>query len=143
KGAITSAAPWAKSPEAPLPTRKDRAGDFAHPTTEHHRLRRAAKRQSVGRNSEAYCASDTSHHPMPALDRLPDHRRRDLIRDLDVPDLALPLRAEIREQLRDHRHVADLVPAQPEPARDVFESRPAEHRQAVVDAVGAQLVELR
>ena len=66
-----------------------------------------------------------------------------LIRDLDVPDFAFALRGEVGEQFRDDRHIADLVAAQAEAARDVFERRPAEHSQAIVDAVGAQLVKLR
>src|SRR5262249_50466014 len=49
----------------------------------------------------------------------------------------------VGEQLRDDRHIADLVAAQAEAARDVLERGPAEHGEAVVDAVGAQLVELR
>src|SRR5262249_43849596 len=52
------------------------------------------------------------------------------------------LRGEVGEQLRDHRHIADLVAAQAEAARDIFERGPAEHSQAVVEAVGAQLVKL-
>src|SRR3954452_14155410 len=80
---------------------------------------------------------------MPALDGLADDRCRDLVRDLDIPDLAVALRGEIGEQLGDHRDIADLVAAQAEAAGDVLERGPAEHRQAVVDAVGAQLVELR
>src|SRR5262245_42668192 len=84
-----------------------------------------------------------SHIAVPALDGLADDRCRDLIGDLDVPDLAFALRGEVGEQLRDDRHVADLVAAQAETARDAFEWGPAEQRQAVVDAVGAQLVELR
>ena len=35
---------------------------------------------------------------MPALDDLADHRRRDLVGDLDVPHLALALGNEIGEQ---------------------------------------------
>src|SRR5947209_3452824 len=93
------------------------------------------RRSSVGQPS--------SHIAVPALDGLADHRCRDLIGDLDVPDFAFALRGEIGEQLRDDRHIADLVAAQAEAACDVFESGPAEHSQAVVDAVGAQLVELR
>src|SRR5262249_30000010 len=53
------------------------------------------------------------------------------------------LRGEVGEQLRDYRHIADLVAAQAEAARDIFECGPPEHRQAVVEAVGAQLVKLR
>src|SRR5262249_3823797 len=44
---------------------------------------------------------------------------------------------------RDQRHIAYLVAAQAEAACDVFERRPAEHSQAIVEAVGAQLVKLR
>src|ERR1700724_2750473 len=80
-----------------------------------------------------------SHIAVPALDGLADHRRRDLVGDLDVPDFAFALRGEVDEQLRDDRHVANLVAAQVEAARDFFECGPAEHSQAVVDAVGAQL----
>src|SRR5206468_6376951 len=53
------------------------------------------------------------------------------------------LRGEVGEQLRDDRHIADLVAAQAEAARDIFERGPAEHSQAIVDAIGAQLVKLR
>src|SRR5215475_12014130 len=84
-----------------------------------------------------------SHIAVPALDSLADHRCRDLIGDLDVPDFAFALRGEVGEQLRDDRHVADLVAAQAEAARNIFERGPAEYGQAVVDAVGAQLVKLR
>src|SRR5436305_1621397 len=80
---------------------------------------------------------------MPALDGLADYRRGDLIRDLDVPQFAFSLRHEVGEQLRDDRHIAYLVAAQAEAACDVFERGPAEHSQAVVEAVGAQLVKLR
>jgi hypothetical protein len=72
---------------------------------------------------------------MPALDGLADHRRCDLIRDLDVPDFALPLRGEVGEQFWDHRQVADLVATQAEAACDGLERRSAEYSQAVVDAV--------
>ena len=58
---------------------------------------------------------------MPALDGLADHRRSDLVGDLDVPQFGLSLRHEVGEQLRDDRHIADLVAAQAEAARDVFE----------------------
>src|SRR4029453_15726333 len=47
------------------------------------------------------------------------------------------------EQLRDFRHLAYLVAAQFEAARDFFERGPAEHSQAIVEAVGPQLVKLR
>src|SRR5882762_1090912 len=80
---------------------------------------------------------------MAALDGLADHRCGDLIRDLDVPYFAGPLRGETGEQFWDHRQVAYLVAAQAEAACNVFERRPAEYSQAVVDAVGAQLVKLR
>src|SRR5205807_9858764 len=61
----------------------------------------------------------------------------------DVPHFAFALRGEVGEQLRDYRHIADLMAAQVEAARDLLERGPAEHGQAVVDAVGAQLVKLR
>src|SRR5215472_12181868 len=84
-----------------------------------------------------------SHNAVAAFDGLADRRRGDLIRDLDVPDFAFALRGEVGEQLRDDRHIAYLVAAQAEPARDVLKRRPAEYGQAVVEAVGAQLVKLR
>src|ERR1051325_8495036 len=84
-----------------------------------------------------------SHIAVPARDGLADHRGRDFIRDLDVPHLAFPLRGEIGKQLGDYRHIAYLVAARAETACDVFERGPAEHSQAVVQAVGAQLVKLR
>src|SRR6202047_869236 len=84
-----------------------------------------------------------SHIAVPALDGLADYRCRDLIGDLDVPNFAFALRCEVGEQLWDDRHIAYLVAAQAEAAGDVFQRGPAEHRQAVVDAVGAQLVKLR
>ena len=56
---------------------------------------------------------------------------------------AFALRGEVGKQLRDDRHIANLVAAQVEAARDFFEGGPAEHSQAVVEAVGAQLVKLR
>src|SRR5258705_7082052 len=87
--------------------------------------------------------SRCSHVAVPALDGLADHRRRDLVGDLDVPNFAFALRGEVGEQLRDDRHIAYLVAAQVEAARDFFERGPAEHSQAIVDAVGAQLVKLR
>src|SRR5882672_11443767 len=87
--------------------------------------------------------SKYSHIAVPALDGLADDWCRDLIGDLDVPDFAFALRGKVGEQLRDDRHIADLVAAQAEAACDVFERGPAEHGQAVVDAVGAQLVKLR
>src|SRR5262245_4063535 len=62
-----------------------------------------------------------SHVAVAALDGLADDRCRDLIRDLDVPDFAFALRDEIGEQLRDYRHIANLVAAQAEAARDVLE----------------------
>ena len=80
---------------------------------------------------------------MPALDGLADHRCRDLIRDLDVPYFALALRGEVGEQFWDDREIGDLMAAQAKTACDGFERGPAEHRQAVVEAVGAQLVKLR
>src|SRR5271166_3172918 len=87
--------------------------------------------------------SKCSHIAVPTLDSLADHRRRDLIGDLDVPHFAFALRSEVDEQLWDYRHIAYLVAAQAEAACDVFERGPAEHSQAVVEAVGAQLVKLR
>src|SRR2546423_13443454 len=87
--------------------------------------------------------SNRSHIAVPALDGLADHRRRDLVGDLDVPYFAFALRGEVGEQLGDYRHIAYLVAAQVEAARDFFERGPAEHSQAIVEAVGAQLVKLR
>src|SRR5258706_12186393 len=84
-----------------------------------------------------------SHTAVPALDGLADHRCRDLIGDLDVPHFAFALRGEVGEQLRDYRHIAYLVASQAEAASDVFERGPAERGQAIVEAVGAQLVKLR
>ena len=55
---------------------------------------------------------------MPALDGLADHRRGDLVGDLDVPDFAFALRGEVGEQLRDDRCIANLMAAQAEAARD-------------------------
>ena len=52
-----------------------------------------------------------SHIAVPALDGLADHRGRDLIGDLDVPNFAFALRDEVGEQLRDDRHIANLVAA--------------------------------
>src|SRR5262245_38503368 len=86
---------------------------------------------------------ECSHIAVPTLDGLADHRCRDLIGDLDVPNLAFALRGEVGEQLRDYRHIAYLMAAQAEAACDVFERGPAEHSQAIVEAVGAQLVKLR
>src|SRR6266478_5095550 len=80
-----------------------------------------------------------SHIAVPALDGLADRRCRDLIGDLDVPHLTFALRSEVGEQLRDYRHIAYLVAAQAEAASDVFQRRPAEHSQAVVEAVGARM----
>jgi hypothetical protein len=57
----------------------------------------------------------------------------------EIPNLAFALRNELGEQLRDDRYVANLVAAQAEAACDVFERGPAEHSQAIVDTVGAQL----
>src|SRR5579859_3200821 len=84
-----------------------------------------------------------SHIAVAAFDGLADHRCGDLIGNLDVPDFAVALRGEVGEQFGDDRHVADLVAAQAKTAGDIFERRPPEHRQAVVEAVGAQLVKLR
>src|ERR1700720_2478031 len=87
--------------------------------------------------------SKCSHIAVPALDGLADHRRRDLIGDLDVPHFAFALRGEVGEQLRDYRHIAYLVAAQAKATCDFFERGPAEHRQAIVEAIAAQLVKLR
>src|SRR5207249_2379840 len=84
-----------------------------------------------------------SHIAVPALDSLADDWCRDLIGDLDVPNFAFALRGEVGEQLRDYRYIANLVAAQAEAAGDVFERGPAEHGQAIVEPVAAQLVELR
>src|SRR5258708_2245478 len=89
------------------------------------------------------CSPTRSHIAVAALDGLADRRRRDLIGDLYVPDFAFALRGEVGEQLWDDRHIAYLVAAQAEAAGDVFERGPAEHSQAIVDAVRAQLVKLR
>src|SRR5215469_7635652 len=105
-------------------------------------LRQAATMPSPYANNKANLIK-CSHIAVPALDGLADHRRRDLVRDLDVPHFAFALRDEVREQLRDYRHIADLVATQVEAARDFFERGPAEHSQAIVEAVGAQLVKLR
>src|SRR3984885_2199000 len=96
-----------------------------------------------GLSRRGQIAVKPSHIAVAALDGLADYRCRDLIRDLDVPDFAFALRGEVGEQLRDQRHIAYLVATQAETARDFFERWPAEHSQAVVDAVGAQLVKLR
>src|SRR5689334_18541601 len=53
------------------------------------------------------------------------------------------MRGEVGEQLWDYRQIAYLVAAQPEAACDVFKRGPAEHSQAIVEAVGAQFVKLR
>src|SRR5262250_2965828 len=87
--------------------------------------------------------SKCSHIAVPALDGLADRRCRDLIGDVDVPHFAFALRDEVGEQLRDYRHIAYLVAPQAEAASDVLQRRPAEHGQAIVEAIGAQLVELR
>src|SRR5262245_509001 len=84
-----------------------------------------------------------SHLAVPALYGLADCWGRDLVGYLDVPDFAFALRAKVREQLRDRRDVTELRSAQTETSRDILERGPAEYRQAVVDAVGAQLVKLR
>ena len=95
------------------------------------------------RRGEENIDSDSSHIAMPALDGLADHRGGHLIRDLDVPQFGFALRGEVGEQFWDDRDIADFVAAQAEAAGDGFERRPAEHSEAVVDAVGAQLVKLR
>src|SRR5580704_13647803 len=59
-----------------------------------------------------------SHIAVPALDGLADHRCRDLVGDLDVPDFAFALRGEVGEQLWDDRHIAYLVAAYPEAVCD-------------------------
>ena len=58
----------------------------------------------------------SSHIAVPALDGLAHHRRYDLIGNLDVPDFRFPLRHEVGEQLRNRRHIANLVAAQAEAA---------------------------
>src|SRR5262245_253848 len=88
-------------------------------------------------------SSKSSHIAVPALDGLAYYRRRNLVGDLDVPYFAFALRGECGEQLRDTRHIAYLVAAQAEALRDFFQRGPAEHGQAVVEAVRAQLVKLR
>jgi hypothetical protein len=55
--------------------------------------------------------SKRSHIAVAALNGLPDRRRRDLIRDLDVPDFTFTLRGEVSEQLRNDRYIAYLVAA--------------------------------
>src|SRR3974390_1968812 len=62
---------------------------------------------------------------------------------MDLTDFAFPLRGEVGEQFWDNRHIADFVATQTEAAGDVLERGPAEHRQAIVDAVGTKLVKLR
>src|SRR5882762_9068162 len=99
-------------------------------------------RRARSRYTQPTC-SKCSHIAVPAFDGLADHRCRDLIGDLDIPYFAFALRGEVGEQLRDYRHIANLMAAQVEAARDLLERRPAEHGQAIVDAVGAQLVKLR
>jgi hypothetical protein len=59
--------------------------------------------------------------------------------DQRMESRALALRSEVGEQLRDYRRIAYLVAAQAEAASDVLQRRPAEHGQAVVEAVRAQL----
>src|SRR3954467_2804492 len=100
------------------------------------------KRSDLATRS-AGVATKCLHVAVAALNGLADRRRRDLVGDLDVPNFAFALRDEVVEQRRDDRHIANLVAAQAEAARDVFERGPAEHSPAVVDAVGAQLVKLR
>src|SRR3989441_9007876 len=87
--------------------------------------------------------SKSSHIAVPALDGLADHRRRDLVGDLDVPHFAFALRAKVGEQLGIYRHIAFLGAAQVEAGRFFFERGPAEHTKAFVEAVGPQLVKLR
>src|ERR1700686_322678 len=88
-------------------------------------------------------SSKSSHLAVPAFDGLADHRRHDLVGDLDVPHFGFALLGKVGEQLRNYRHVAYLVAAQVEAPRDFFERGPTEHSQAIVEAVGAQLVKLR
>src|SRR5690242_2810239 len=95
------------------------------------------------RGEGAQPARPASHIAVPALDGLADHRRRNLVGDLDVPYLAFALGSEVGEQFRDSRHIAYLVAAQAEALRDFFERGPAEHGQAVVESIRAQLVKLR
>src|SRR5262249_14864561 len=87
--------------------------------------------------------SNSSHIAVPALDGLAYYRRRNLVGDLDVPYFAFTLRGEVGEQFWDVRHIAYLVAAQAEALRDFLQRGPAEHGQAVVEAVRAQLVKLR
>jgi hypothetical protein len=63
--------------------------------------------------------------------------------DQRMESCALALRSEVGEQLRDYRRIAYLVAAQAEAASDVLQRQPAEHGQAIVEAVRAQLVKLR
>src|SRR3974390_2809852 len=62
---------------------------------------------------------------------------------MDLTDFAFPLRGEVGEQFWETRPVAVFVAPQTEAAGDVLERGPAEHRQAIVDAVGTKLVKLR
>jgi hypothetical protein len=62
---------------------------------------------------------EISHLAVGAFDGLAHDRCRDLIGNLDVPDFAFALRCEVGEQFWDHRHIADLVAAQTEAARNV------------------------
>src|SRR5215469_15783884 len=85
-------------------------------------LRQAATMPSPYANNKANLIK-CSHIAVSALDGLADNRRRDLVGDLDVPHFAFALRGEVGEQLRDHRHIADLVAAQAEAVRDFFRAR--------------------
>ena len=64
------------------------------------------------------------------------------IGDVDVPDLGHVLRRIGVEQRLELRQLGDVGAAQAEAARDRRQIRAAEDRAAVVDAVGAQLVDL-
>src|SRR3954451_10580374 len=108
-----------------------------NPETVHGAGFRVCAQEGASRND------GRSHIAMPALDGLADHRGGDLVGDLDVPEFGFALGFEVGEQFRDHRYLADLVAAQAEAARDIFQRRAAEHGEMIVDAVGAQLVEFR
>src|SRR5258708_7122068 len=120
------------------------SGIFFNVTT-FMRLSRIAEFPAVPSAQRPVIASriEPSHIAVPALDGLADHRRRDLVGDLDVPDFALTLGEEVGEQLRNDRHIAYFVPAQAKAAGDVFHRRPTEQRQTVVDALAAQFVKFR
>src|SRR6516165_5370081 len=92
-----------------------------------HQVRRARLRSALCQKRSL----ESSHIAVPTLDGLTDNWRRDLIRNLDVPDFAVALRGEVGEQLWDDRHIAYLVAAKAEAACDVFKRGPAEHHQAI------------